>query len=212
MKRWNGWGNIKTEYPVPDFSSGISHFLIWNPGSVIRMPYFETVLKSVPPTRLPPHNLVDCSPEARLTHARGQSMPDWVALRSGRIGAFPDGVAFPRNEEDVIALMNYAQKVEANIIPYGGGTSVVGHINPVKFGCTGADAFTGTHDASAFIWMNLGARQRFEAGVTGPELEKVLKDNGYTLGHYPQSHEYSTLGGWIATRSSGQQSYKYGTD
>jgi alkyldihydroxyacetonephosphate synthase len=208
MKRWNGWGNVKTDYPVP---ASAQAYLVSLFGKLDPQPdaSLETVLNSVPASRLPAHTLVDVSAEARLTHARGQSTPDWVALRSGRIGAFPDGVAFPLNEEDVQALMNYAQAVGAKIIPYGGGTSVVGHINPLK-----SDAPVLTLSLERMTRLikldEFGLTATFEAGVTGPELENALQEKGFTLGHYPQSHEYSTLGGWIATRSSGQQSYKYG--
>jgi alkyldihydroxyacetonephosphate synthase len=68
----------------------------------------------------------------RLTHCRGQSLQDWIALRYGRISAFPDGVAFPGSEQDIRNLITYARNVGTHVIPYGGGTSVVGHINPVK--------------------------------------------------------------------------------
>jgi alkyldihydroxyacetonephosphate synthase len=208
MKRWNGWGNVNTEYPVPTSAKA---YLIKVFGSLNPQPdvNFETVLKVLPASRLPAHPLVDLSVEARLTHARGQSLPDWVALRSGRIPAFPDGVARPETEVDVRALIEYAQKVGAKIIPYGGGTSVTGHINPLKSDTPvltlSLERMTRLLDLDEF-----GRTATFEAGVTGPELEQVLQVRGYTLGHYPQSHEYSTLGGWIATRSSGQQSYKYG--
>ncbi|MGA2503342.1 MAG: FAD-binding oxidoreductase [Anaerolineales bacterium] len=208
MKRWNGWGNVKTDYPVPASAQAYLGSLFGKPDLQPDAVY-ETVLKSVPVTRLPVHILLDVSAEARLTHARGQSMSDWVALRSGRIGVFPDGVAYPSNEEDVQALINYAQTVGARIIPYGGGTSVVGHINPSR---SDAPVLTLSLERMTRL-LNLdefGLTATFEAGVTGPELEQLLKEKGYTLGHYPQSHEYSTLGGWIATRSSGQQSYKYG--
>ncbi len=152
---------------------------------------------------------MDATAQVRLSHARGQSTPDWVALRSGRIPVFPDGVAFPKTEEDVRSLMTYTQKNGAIIIPYGGGTSVVGHINPFKSSrpvlTLSMERMTRLLDLDEF-----GLTATFEAGVIGPDLEASLKEKGYTLGHYPQSHEYSTLGGWIATRSSGQQSYKYG--
>ena len=114
------------------------------------------------------------SAEARLTHARGQSMPDWVALRSGRIGVFPDGVAYPRNEEDVHVLMNYAQTAGAKVIPYGGGTSVVGHINPSKSEkpvlTLSLERMTRLLDLDEY-----GLTATFEAGVTGPELEQALQ-------------------------------------
>ena len=208
MKRWNGWGNVKTDYPVPPSAKA---YLVSIFGKLEQQPdaVFENILKSVPVSRLPAHGLVDVSAEARLTHARGQSMPDWAALRSGQIGTFPDGVAVPRNEEEVIALMNFAKTVGVRVIPYGGGTSVVGHINPIASETPvltlSMERMTRLLDLDEF-----GLTATFEAGVTGPELEQALNRRGFTLGHFPQSHEYSTLGGWIATRSSGQQSYKYG--
>jgi alkyldihydroxyacetonephosphate synthase len=136
-------------------------------------------------------------------------LPDWVALRSGRIPVFPDGVAYPGTEADVVDVLAYARQNGACVIPYGGGTSVVGHINPLK-----SDAPVVSVDMSAMNHLlSLDAISRvavFETGVTGPALEAQLAEHGYTLGHFPQSHEYSTLGGWIAARSSGQQSYYYG--
>ncbi len=208
MKRWNGWGNLKTDYPVPPSAQA---YLVSLFGKIEQQPdaVLEEILKSVPASRLPAHALIDVSAEVRVTHARGQSMPDWVALRSGQIGTFPDGVAVPRNEEDVTALMNYAKTVGARVIPYGGGTSVVGHINPIASDTPvltlSMERMTRLLDIDEF-----GLTATFETGVTGPELEQALNGRGFTLGHFPQSHEYSTLGGWIATRSSGQQSYKYG--
>jgi len=208
MKRWNGWGNVTTDYPVPTSARAYLANLF---GALDPQPdaAYETVLKSVPGSCLPAHPLLDTSADARLTHARGQSLPDWVALRSGRIGAFPDGVAYPQTEGDVLALIKYAQKAGAKVIPYGGGTSVAGHINPAKSELPvltlSLERMTRLLDLDEF-----GCTAVFEAGVTGPELEQSLAKHGYTLGHFPQSHEYSTLGGWIATRSSGQQSYKYG--
>jgi alkyldihydroxyacetonephosphate synthase len=208
MKRWNGWGNVKIDYPVPAsaraYLANLFGMLHPQPDAT-----YEAVLKSIPASRLPAQPLVDTSVEARLTHARGQSLPDWVALRSGRIDFFPDGVAFPQAEEDVRALIAFATKTGARVIPYGGGTSVTGHINPSKSDLPlltlSMERMTRLLDLDEF-----GRTATFETGVTGPELENSLAKHGYTLGHFPQSHEYSTLGGWIATRSSGQQSYKYG--
>lgn len=208
MKRWNGWGNVNTDYPVPDSARA---YLVNLFGSLDPAPDadLKTVLKSVPASRLPSHPLVDTSPMERLTHARGQSTEDWVALRSGRIPAFPDGVAYPTSEEGVRDLLAYAKKAGAIVIPYGGGSSVVGHINAPK---SDAPVLTLSLEKMTRL-LDLDETSRianFEAGVPGPELERVLHQRGYTLGHFPQSHEYSTLGGWIASRSSGQQSYYYG--
>ncbi|MEW6093647.1 MAG: FAD-binding oxidoreductase [Chloroflexota bacterium] len=208
MKRWNGWGDVNTDYPVPDSAR---FYLVNLFGSLDPQPdaAFESVLKSVPDSRLPAHPLVDVSAEVRLTRSRGQSLPDWVALRSGRLPAFPDGVAFPVSEDQVCDLLAYAKRTGAIVIPYGGGTSVVGHINAPK---SDAPVLTLSLEKMTRL-LDLDETSRianFEAGVSGPELERALHQRGCTLGHFPQSHEYSTLGGWIATRSSGQQSYYYG--
>lgn len=208
MRRWNGWGDSATTYPLP--AQAVDYLAArLGPLQPRVDAALEEVLKAVPRSRLAEHAGVKLEPEVRLRHARGQSLPDWVALRYGRIGIFPDGVAFPQTEEDVADLMAYASQAGVQLIPYGGGTSVVGHINPLE-------------DDRAVLTMALENLKRllvvdelsgiatFEAGVTGPEVEAQLRKLGYTLGHFPQSFEFSTLGGWIATRSSGQQSFYYG--
>jgi alkyldihydroxyacetonephosphate synthase len=216
MRRWNGWGDEATIHPLPDSAARYLAALVGEGLSIPDAP-FEAVLVSVPASRLPgqmgqtqglPLQIIT-DPVERLRHARGQSLPDWIALRSGRISAFPDGVTYPASIEDVRALLDFARRTGTRLIPYGGGTSVVGHINPRP-----GDAPTLTVDLSRLKRLTkLDEASRlatFEAGVSGPDLESQLRARGYTLGHYPQSFELSTLGGWIATRSSGQQSYHYG--
>jgi len=208
MRRWNGWGDNAVTYPLPASAEQYLEMRI-GAGPRLEDAALETVLAAVPSARLRSHPLISTDPEDRLRHARGQSLPDWIALRSGRVGAFPDGVAYPACDEDVRALLDYARRTGTRLIPYGGGTSVVGHINPLPGG-----APVLTLDLSRLNrLLDLDETSRlatFEAGITGPEIEKRLNARGYTLGHFPQSFEYSTLGGWIATRSSGQQSYYYG--
>lgn len=208
MKRWNGWGNVDTDYSVPPPAL---EYLTKRLGSLVPAPDSpkETLLSAVAESRLPSRPLVDTSAEARLTHARGQSMRDWVELRHGRVNTFPDGVVFPETDEDVRDLLKYARNAGAQVIPYGGGTSVVGHINP---GSDDKPVLTLSLEKMTRL-LDLDETSRlatFQAGVAGPQLEEGLKARGYTLGHFPQSFEYSTLGGWIAARSSGQQSYHYG--
>jgi alkyldihydroxyacetonephosphate synthase len=208
MRRWNGWGDDSKTYPLPEPAT--LHL-----AQVLGEPFaspdatLERVLHTVPESRLDPHPHISISASERLRHARGQSLPDWVALRSGRIGTFPDGVAYPANDDELRDLFTYAKAHNVRLIPYGGGTSVVGHINPSK-----VDTPTLTLDLSRMDrLLNLDEDSNlatFEAGVAGPALEAHLNPRGYTLGHFPQSWELSTLGGWIATRSSGQQSYYYG--
>jgi alkyldihydroxyacetonephosphate synthase len=208
VKRWNGWGSLLTEYPLP---ASAARFLAEKvgPGSALPDADLANVLAGVPPSRLPPQPLLSFDPEDRLRHARGQSLPDWIALRSGRIETFPDAVAYPCEAEEVRRLFDFARQTGAALIPYGGGTSVVGHVNPLP-----GDRPVLTVDLSRMNrLLHLDETSRlanFQAGVSGPEIEAQLQDHGYTLGHYPQSFEFSTLGGWIAARSSGQQSYYYG--
>lgn len=207
MRRWNGWGDDTIQYPLHD---GALRFLRDRVGSgtPARDAAFADAVAVVPPSRQPEHPLISADPADRLRHARGQSLPDWVALRSGRIATFPDGVARPASGEELRTLLDFAARTGAAVIPYGGGTSVVGHITPV------GDRPALTVDLSRLNRLlrfdGEGNLATFGAGISGPELEAQLRARGFTLGHFPQSFEYSTLGGWIATRSSGQQSLGYG--
>ncbi len=208
MRRWNGWGDDETQYPLPESAA---HFLQNALGEGDRSPdaTMEEVIHTMSDTRLWDNPWITTDPETRLRHARGQSLPDWIALRSGRIKHFPDGVAYPTSEDDVREIFEFARETEVVLIPYGGGTSVVGHINPIQ-----EDKPILTVDLSRMNQLlNLDKTSQlatFGAGISGPDIEATLSKHGYTLGHFPQSFELSTLGGWIATRSSGQQSYYYG--
>jgi len=208
MQRWNGWGDETIDYPLP---AAAAEFLAQaiGAGTRARDITIEEVISQIPPSRLKAHPLISQDTWDRLRHARGQSLPDWIALRSGRVGRFPDGVARPSSDEEVSSLLQYAAKTGAHVIPYGGGTSVVGHINPLN---TDAPVLTVNMQRLCRL-RRLNEQSRlatFGCGILGPDLEALLRARGYTLGHFPQSFEYSTLGGWIATRSSGQQSLGYG--
>jgi alkyldihydroxyacetonephosphate synthase len=208
LKRWNGWGSDDVGYPVPASAQAFLAGILGRsePGPSAPL---ESVLKRIPPSRLSHHTLISGDPETRLRHSRGQSLPDWIALRFGDLDRFPDGVALPSSEAEVTAILAFAKETGTWVIPYGGGTSVVGHINPPPLD-------------HPFLTVSLERMRRmskldeasriaaFEAGVTGPHLEAQLRARGYTLGHFPQSFEFSALGGWVATRSSGQQSLYYG--
>ena len=206
MRRWNGWGDESVTY---ELSAAAEEYLRrrLGPGTPPRDVKLEEV--STPPSRLPEHPLVNQETETRIRHSRGESFPDLVALRSGRIGVFPDGVAFPNQEADVEELLSYARNAGARAIPRGGGTSVVGGVNPLP----GERPVLVVNLEKMGRLQDLDEESRlatFGAGVRGPWVEAQLRARGYTLGHFPQSFEYSTLGGWISTRSSGQQSLLYG--
>lgn len=208
MRRWNGWGDESIRIELPEAARAYLRERLGAPAPPQDAP-FDRLVANVTFSRLPAHALVDASPATRVLHARGQSLPDWLALRFGRIERVPDGVAFPESSRDVRALLAFAAECDARVIPYGGGTSVVGHLTPPD----GAAPVLAISLARMRKLLELDEASRlatFEAGVTGPDLEAQLRARGYTLGHFPQSFEYSTLGGWIATRSSGQQSLLYG--
>jgi alkyldihydroxyacetonephosphate synthase len=208
VRRWNGWGDDAESFPLPPTAAP---FLaeVAGPATPPRDARFTEVVGRVPASRLPAHRLVSTDAADRLRHARGQSLSDWIALRSGRIGAYPDGVAWPQNGAEVRELLRWAEEVGARLIPYGGGTSVAGHINPPREGAPVLTVDMGRLSALRSLDEN-SLLATFGAGIAGPDLEHVLGAHGYTLGHFPQSFELATLGGWVATRSSGQQSIRYG--
>jgi alkyldihydroxyacetonephosphate synthase len=208
LRRWNGWGDDSISSPIAALAKAFLEKHVGKGHQPVDV-NLQDVLKHIPKSRLPAHAMISTEPHTRLLHARGQSFPDWVDLRSGLINTFPDGVVYPRSNEDVVSLISYAQHSGIMLIPYGGGTSVVGHIDVIK-----SKSPVLTIDMSRMNRMiDLDPQSMlasFGAGVSGPDLEAQLRAHGFTLGHYPQSFEYSTLGGWIATRSSGQQSLRYG--
>ncbi|MEW6365443.1 MAG: FAD-binding oxidoreductase [Acidobacteriota bacterium] len=208
MRRWNGWGDDTITYPLPAIASGFLGSAV-GAGTPPVDAALDQVLAGVPASRLPAHPLVSTDPLERVRHARGQSLPDWVAMRSGRVPAFPDGVSYPTTQDDVRELIAFARSADARLIPYGGGTSVVGHVNAEP---GGAPVLTVDLSRISQLLRLDGASQlaTFGAGISGPDLEAQLRARGFTLGHFPQSFEYSTLGGWVVTRSSGQQSLGYG--
>ncbi|MCV2369481.1 FAD-binding oxidoreductase [Roseateles oligotrophus] len=209
MRRWNGWGDDGVTTVLHD---GALEFLHAQVGATTppQDAALADALARIPASRLPAHPLLDTGAEARLRASFGQSLGDWLRLRFGRIGPVSDAVAWPESSAQVRELLDWARLVGALVIPCGGATSVVGHLRPPE------------GDARPVLTLMLGRMRRllaldplsqlarFEAGVLGPDLEAQLRAQGWMLGHYPQSFEYASLGGWVVTRSSGQQSARYG--
>ncbi|MCV6596752.1 MAG: FAD-binding oxidoreductase [Mangrovicoccus sp.] len=210
MKRWNSWGHEDKDeaQELPAAALAVLQERVGQ-STPLRDASLPEVAAKVPATRLPGHPLIKTDADTRLRHARGQSYPDWLALRSGEIGDFPDGVALPESEAEVVELLEFAAANGIAVIPYGGGTSVVGHINPAS---SAAPVLTiAMSQMTKLVELDRESNiATIEAGAPGPVVEAQLKEQGYTLGHLPQSWEFSTLGGWIASRSSGQQSLRYG--
>lgn len=210
MRRWNGWGNEENDLDF-ELSEASQTFIEERIGrsTALTDATLRQALATVPESRAPEHRLISRDAEDRLRHCRGQSIPDWLAMRSGDFGTFPDGVAFPESSEDVRELLELAKAENLVVIPYGGGTSVCGHITPeagdrpvITVALTKMNRLMHLDRASQVA--------TFGAGTMGPDVEAQLASEGFTLGHYPQSWELSTVGGWVASRSSGQQSLRYG--
>ncbi|MDE2150116.1 MAG: FAD-binding oxidoreductase [Gammaproteobacteria bacterium] len=206
MRRWNGWGEEGAEPALPEPVRAYLAEQIGAAGAP-REATLAEVTARLPATRCCPPGFVD-DPELRLRHAHGQSFPDWVALRYGAVGAVADAVALPAGHAEAAEALVAALRAGAIVIPYGGGTSVVGHLQ-VPDGDRPAVNISLSR-CSTLLWLDEHAwLARLGAGATGPRLESQLAARGFTLGHFPQSWQYSTLGGWVATRSSGQQSLRY---
>ncbi len=208
MRSWNGWGDEGRQDVLSEAAQAFLREAV-GPATPPRDASLSQVLGAVPASRLPAGSSFQADPELRLRHARGQSFPDWIALRHGRVGAPAAGVALPTNHEEAAQALAEARRLGALVIPYGGGTSVVGHLQvpasdrPVLN--ISLERMDGLLELDEKSWL-----ARFGAGTPGPRVEAQLAQRGYLLGHFPQSYEYSTVGGWVVTRSSGQQSLRYG--
>lgn len=153
---------------------------------------------------------VSTEPLERLVHARGKSLRDLIRSRRGDLGRLPDVVVRPGDEDEVEAVLRAAIDADCVVIAFGGGTSISGSLEAPA------------HEPRVVVSVDLGRLDRVldldeisrlarvQAGVFGPSLEAQLRARGFTLGHFPDSFTHSTLGGWIATRSSGMQSDRYG--
>jgi alkyldihydroxyacetonephosphate synthase len=148
--------------------------------------------------------------ESRVTHAAGKGYADLVRVRAGDCSGAPDAVVAPGSADEIEAVLAACAEAGVAVVPFGAGSSVVGGVEPLRDG------------HAAVISLDLGRMDRllsvdrssltavFEAGLFGPRLEGLLAEQGLTLGHFPQSFEFSTVGGWVATRSAGQASTGYG--
>ena len=220
--KWWGWGNEDTAFrpqnhpgfwPYARTALGIEadHFPIrqWKIES-LELPEsfvnerFLTKLRSF----LGPEQLSD-SPKERVIHAYGKGFRDLFRLRSGEIASPPDLVVYPESEHDVCLTIRAALELDVMIIPFGGGSNIAGCLERMETRrmCVSLDM---RRMRRVLAVDAKSCTARIEAGIFGPDLEQQLAAYGVTLGHFPDSFLHSTLGGWIATRSAGMQSDKYG--
>lgn len=146
----------------------------------------------------------------RVVHTYGKSLRDLIRLRAGDIPRVPDVIVYPLDEAEVQQVVNLVVSSDAVLIPFGGGSNISGSLEPRRA------------ETRVVVSLDLGRLNkvidideesglaRIQAGTLGPDIEEQLSKRGWTLGHFPDSFTHSTLGGWVATRSSGMQSDKYG--
>jgi alkyldihydroxyacetonephosphate synthase len=217
---WSGWGDPAKARELPEEIRRLLHDLLGVRAPAAPAAALESV--RLPPATLDPRILsaltdlvgaanVTTSHEARVRHARGKSTPDLLRMLAGDGTGAPDAVIAPGGHDEVLDVLRLCAAERVAVIPFGGGTSVVGGLTLAS-----RESFTGV------VCLDLGRMNRlvavdresmvatFEPGVRAPEAERLLAGHGLTLGHFPQSFEYATLGGFAAARSSGQASAGYG--
>ena len=158
-----------------------------------------------PPRITPPGSLAAIATTdtyERAFDAYGHSFRDRVRKFAGEFPNPPDVIAYPRDEADVVALLDWCGGAGYAVIPFGGGSSVVGGVEPPA-GYDGIVTIDMTRMDRVLEVDDISRAARVQAGALGPVLESQLKPHGFTMRHFPQSFEFSTLGGWIVTRSGG---------
>jgi len=216
--RWWGWGHDGVSFThadKPELGPFLRRHLGLDVARVASRPVaFEDL--HVPAPSLPAGlaealgATASTDPLDRVVHARGKSLRDLVRHRRGELGRLPDVVVRPAGEDEVAAIMRAALEADAVLIPFGGGTSISGSLEArpeerrtvISLDLSRLSRVLAVDDVSRLATV--------QAGALGPDLERQLNAQGWTLGHFPDSFAHSTLGGWIATRSSGMQSDRYG--
>jgi alkyldihydroxyacetonephosphate synthase len=213
--KWWGWGDPET---LPQLDTEALAALRERVGELSARPRVAELDDfDLPPAAELPRALVDAvgeeavfsGHEDRLRHATGRGYADLARLRLGSLDAAPDAVILPVSAEQVRRVLEVCAAQGVAVVPFGGGTSVVGGVAPER----GAHSRIVSLDLARLDDVDVDRRSltaRLGAGLRGPEAEAALNREGLVLGHFPQSFEYATIGGFAATRSAGQASSGYG--
>ncbi len=148
--------------------------------------------------------------ETRRRRTRGKSTPDLLRARAGDVADAPDAVVRPDTHDEVVAVLAHAVEHRIAVVPFGGGTCVTGGLAARRDGYAGLVSLDLVRMKRLLAVDEISMTATLEPGLRGPEAEALLAEHGLTLGHYPQSFEFATIGGFAATRSSGQSSAGYG--
>ena len=206
QRAWWGWGFEDAKIDPVGLAPLVRDVLGFPlPGDVEQPAELGSIV--LPEARFQPPAGLDgwsTDPRDRVEHAYGRSYPDTVRAFRGRIDHPPDAVVFARDEDDVEATLEWAAREDVAVIPFGGGTSVVGGVEPrVPADRLGAVSLDLSHLNCVVEVDPVSRAARIQGGVAGPALEAQLAEHGLTMRFFPQSFELSTLGGWIATRAGG---------
>lgn len=220
--RWWGWGTLEQTYSLDDRPYLWPTLRQWLalPEDILHIPPVLLEDIDLRPPRLTGADLsalhkivgedaVRVDRRARVEHAFGKSYRDLVRVRAGVVPNPPDAVLYPADEGQVAAVLAWAADRGVAVVPFGGGSSVLGGVEPEP-GPRAAISLDMARMDRLLALDPVSRTARIQAGATGPEVEAQLNAQGFTLGHFPQSFEFSTLGGWIATRAAGQASTGYG--
>ncbi len=213
--KWWGWGDPAVAPELDVEALGVLRERIGELGPWPLARALEEI--ELPPSQPLPQAMVEAvgegnvfrGEEDRLRHAVGRGYADLARLRNGALDSAPDAVLMPADTESLRQVIEIAASEGVAIVPFGGGTSVVGGVEPLR----GAHGRVVSLDLGALQEVEIDRRSltaRLGAGLRGPEAEAALGRAGLTLGHFPQSFEYATVGGFAATRSAGQASSGYG--
>ncbi|WP_239393946.1 FAD-binding oxidoreductase [Frankia sp. CiP3] len=216
---WWGWGTAAARTPLP---AGVRSLL----AQVLGVDCRDTPPVSLDAVRLPAVRLAEDARaalagvigpawvhddrESRIRHCRGRSTTDLLRLRAGDAMDAPDAVILPACHDEVLAVLAVCARYRLAVVPFGGGTSVVGGLAAACDGVAGVialDTARMNRLVGVDAWSQLATA---DPGLRGPALDAALATHGFTLGHLPQSWEYATVGGFAATRSSGQASAGHG--
>jgi alkyldihydroxyacetonephosphate synthase len=212
-RSWWGWGNVEDAVSGAELRTLLARVRALTPGELTehKPPDIAALGLRGPRVSAPASLAALCSaePADRAAHAHGKAFRDVVRNLHGELRHVPDLVARPRDERDVTDLLDWCSREGIAVVPFGGGSSVVGGVEP-RFDGHPAVVTLDLERLDRVLEIDRTSRAaRIQAGVFGPHLEDQLRPHGLTLRHFPQSFEFSTLGGWLATRAGGHYATLY---